>query len=93
MAEPRIPKEVRTKQLKKYAMYHDVFKSPQGRKVLHDLFVAHNMMQTTYVANDPIAMAMREGERNVVLRILTILETSPQELAKRIEDANAEESY
>lgn len=88
MAE--VAPEVKKKQLQRVTDYKFIFKTTEGRRVLYDLMRAHNVMQTTYVANDPIAMAIREGERNAVLRILTILKMNPRQMERFIEAANDE---
>ena len=63
--------------------YQAVFNTVQGRAVLHDLMAAHNMLVPTYT-KDVNEMLMREGERRVVLRILTFLNTDPRQLLERI---------
>lgn len=79
------------RQLKKAEAYHFIFKLPEGKIVLTDMLKAHSFLQSTYVENDPVAMAMREGERNAVLRILAILKTTPVQLRKLIEEADSDE--
>lgn len=50
--------------------------SPHGQAVLEDLKAAHHFYSSTIASPvDPYFMAFREGERNVILRIMTILET------------------
>ena len=59
--------------------YYNVFmQSPSGRKVLADMKNAHYYFSSTFDP-DPHITALREGERNAVLRILTILKTYEQE--------------
>lgn len=54
--------------------YHNTFQvSPTGMKVLGDLMKAHYFYSSTF-SPDPCSAARNEGERNVVLRILTIIE-------------------
>lgn len=65
--------------------YQAVFSTAQGRAVLHDLMSAHNMLVPTY-AKDVNDMLINEGERRVVLRILTFLNTDPRTLLERIEE-------
>ena len=53
--------------------YNNCFNvSPTGRAVLDDMEKAHFMKSSTF-SPDPYETARNEGERNVVLRILTIL--------------------
>lgn len=80
--------DIQKKQLTRHSAYCNVFKSPDGKKVLYDLFRAHSMLSTTYLKNDPVGMAILEGERNVIIRILSILKTNPKQLQKLIEEAN-----
>lgn len=73
--------------------YQAVFSTNEGQKVLFDLMFNHHMLNSTFV-KDPIEMALKEGERNVVLRILSILKIDVKDLAKKIEDGlKHEESY
>ena len=54
--------------------YRQTFQqSPSGMKVLEDMMKAHHFWTSTFEP-DALATAFREGERNVVLRILTILD-------------------
>lgn len=62
--------------------YFLIFKSPQGRKVLEDMEKAHKIRESSLIGTrgpsdvgpiDPFALAVHEGERNVVLRIKTII--------------------
>jgi hypothetical protein len=69
--------------VKKLEMYRKVFSGPDGEWVLNDLMSAHSMLNSTFNGNVR-DMLLREGERNVVLRILTILKSSPEDLRERI---------
>jgi hypothetical protein len=59
--------------------YVDVFTSPQGQVVLKDLANAHYFDRSTFNP-EALRMAEAEGERNVVLRIRTILNTDPDQI-------------
>lgn len=61
--------------------YRAVFNSPHGAMVLEDLKKAHHYNGPTYDCNtrDINQMLMAEGERNVVLRLLAILESNPSD--------------
>ncbi len=63
--------------------YQDVFKTHAGQRVLQDLMHTHWIMSSTYT-NDTTQMYIREGERNVVLRVLSILKVNMNELHERI---------
>lgn len=53
--------------------YYNAFvQSPSGRNVLKDMLAAHYHNASSF-SPDPYQTAFNEGERNVVLRILTIL--------------------
>ena len=79
------PQEVRQKNYnKRLKAYQDVFNSPLGAAVLKDMIKAHGILDPHPV--DPQEMALREGERMVVLRILRLLKTKPQDLIERIND-------
>lgn len=62
--------------------YHEVFNTPGGSAVLLDLMDKHGVLNAHPV--DPHMMAIKEGERGVILRILATLQTNPVELLKRI---------
>lgn len=54
--------------------YYNTFRqTSSGRNVLTDMMKAHHVFSSTFEP-DALATAFREGERNVVLRILTILD-------------------
>lgn len=54
--------------------YHSTFSvSATGREVLKDMMKAHHFHNSTFDP-DPLKLALNEGERNVVLRILTFLD-------------------
>lgn len=53
--------------------YHRLFNTTDGKLVLEDLKAAHWINRPTFDANTNL-MSMREGERNVVLRIMSLIE-------------------
>ncbi len=59
------------------ANYRAVFQTPDGKKVLKDLMQFSNFFRGSYVKGDPSTTAFNEGMRQVILRILTIMETDP----------------
>ncbi len=79
-----IKKRPAKKKAIKVADYKSVFTSDKGQLVLADLMRTHYVMSSTY-DSDPTLTALREGERNVVLRILAMLKVDVEELYKRIE--------
>ena len=78
-------KKVAMKGVKKLSQYQKVFSGPDGQAVLADMMKAHGMMSPH--PNDPHQMALKEGERLVVLRILTLLKQDPKAVLERIEHA------
>lgn len=73
------------KSLARLAAYRDVFESPQGKIVLNDMFSNHAILSSTF-NGDVNQMLLKEGERNVVLRILKILKTDVEKFKERMED-------
>jgi len=72
------------KRLKKIKAYQDLFNSPTGAAVLADMMRVHGVLSAHPA--DPQSMAIKEGERAVVLRIMTFLQINPTELRERISD-------
>jgi hypothetical protein len=66
--------------------YQSFFATADGEKVLFDLMRTHHVIGSTFSKGDPYETAFKEGERNVVLRILSILKTDVDALKKRIEE-------
>ena len=81
---------IQRKQLKRLEAYHSVFTSPNGKIVLNDMMKAHFVLQTTHVPMDAVATAHNEGERNAVIRILSILKVTPQKMQRMMEEASEE---
>lgn len=75
--------------VEKLEKYQKVFSSPDGEWVLNDMMAAHGMLSSSFQgrASDTI---FKEGERNVVLRILTLLRSNPADLRERIKLYEAE---
>lgn len=74
----------RKKKLDQVAAYQALFSSEDGKKVLYDLIKTHHIISPTFSKNE-LEFALKEGERNVVLRILQIIKVNPQKL---LEDIN-----
>lgn len=71
------------KTVKKLDAYARVFTGKDGEDVLWDLMSNHFIISSTFDTN-PTIMAMREGERNVVLRVLKILNMDVKTIKERI---------
>lgn len=79
------------KPIERALSYQAIFNTPDGQKVLWDMMSNHHMIGSTF-SKDTHEMALKEGERNVVLRILQILKIDIDTLAKRIEEGLKSES-
>lgn len=74
------------KRKKVFRAYREVFSdSPEVRTVFNDMCEAHNVFNGGFDP-DPYEHARQAGERNVVLRILTILNMSPAEITALAEE-------
>lgn len=61
--------------------YKQAFSSKAGKAVLLDLMQEHYMLKPTYQGTeDAIGIAFRDGQRNVVLRILATMNFDASEL-------------
>ena len=78
------------KYLDNIKFYRAFFKSKHGEKVLYDLMKTHNFFTCTFVKGDRDEMLIKEGERNVVLRILSILKIDPQKLEQMMKKEEEE---
>ena len=65
--------------------YKRVFNTHDGRLILQDMMEQHGVLNSVFDAN-PSIMALREGERNVVLRILSLIDCSSNEILKKIKE-------
>ena len=72
---------------KRWMAYRVVFNPelPHSREVLKDLCAAHHVFDVGFDP-DPIELSRMAGERNVVLRILTILRLSPEDITELAEE-------
>lgn len=68
------------------ADYKNVFNSAQGKRVLEDMCRNHFMFSTSFAKGDAYESARREGERLVILRILSFLKLDLNRLEKLIEE-------
>ena len=81
-------KNVMKKRVAKISDYKNTFNSQQGRRVLADMLAENKCLSTSFVKEDPYLTAFNEGQRNVVLRILTILQVDTTQLLKLIEETD-----
>lgn len=74
-------KAMASRQMARGIDYRAVFETEPGKRVLDDLCHVHHMKDSTFSIN-ALEMAQMEGERNVVLRIIAILEMDVTKLTK-----------
>jgi len=69
--------------------YQRTFGSDYGKRVLRDLMVECHVLGSSF-SKDPSLMAFKEGEKNVALRIMKILNVNIDELEKHIKEIENE---
>lgn len=77
-------KKAATAQLERIKLYQSVFAGPNGKAVLDDLMKNHHILSNTFTG-DANQTIFNEGERNVVLRIMSILKLNTNRLQQRID--------
>lgn len=80
------------KQVDKVIDYKTVFESEAGKEVLYDLMKVGSFLQSSF-DSDPITMAFNEGQRNMVLRILTLLKQDPMKMRNFINEREESDVY
>jgi hypothetical protein len=70
--------------------YKQTFSTSAGKRVLYDLMKTHNILSSHFDHSNELKTVFGEGERNVVLRILSILKTNPEKLMAHIENIQEE---
>lgn len=68
--------------------YKRTFASEQGKRVLYDMIANHHVMNSTYVKGDAVDMAFREGQRQVILRILATMKVDTTKIQQLIEESD-----
>ena len=63
----------------RFMAYKWLFDQPEGKLILADMCRAHGVFDGGFDP-DPYLNAFASGERNVVLRILTIINLTPSEI-------------
>lgn len=86
-------KKSEKKQVSRVKSYKITFGSKHGLEVLHDLIKSHHVLNSVYVKGDPYETHLREGERNVVLRIMSLLQIDPIKLEELIEKRERDNEY
>jgi len=65
--------------------YLAVFDNPQGKRVLKHLCRVGYVDKSTFVSGDPHQTSLNEGMRRIVLSILKLINTEPQEILEEEE--------
>ncbi len=76
------------KRLSRIHDYKRLFSSEQGQRVLSDLLQNHFVMRHTYTKGDPMGTVFKEGQRNVVLRIISILGIDESQMLTLIQETS-----
>lgn len=66
--------------------YEQIFESEAGKRILADMVRYAHILHPTYVKGDSHQTAFREGERNMVLRILSIIGQKPEQFIENVND-------
>lgn len=65
--------------------YKIVFESEHGKRVLYDLMQKHNVLKSTFSEN-PHEMAYKEGQRKVILDILSTIKFDVKALENEMKE-------
>jgi DNA-binding GntR family transcriptional regulator len=85
--EQKMEAAMQRKRIVRTQDYHQTFTSEHGNRVLLDMMNRHYVLSSCF-SSDALEMARREGERNVILRIMQSLKADPEQLAKLIREAD-----
>lgn len=75
--------DVAKRNARRLSLYQQVFGSPEGLEVLYDMMSTHYVLNSTF-DGDARKCIFREGERNAILRILSILKLDVKAIHERI---------
>ena len=67
--------------------YRVTFGSEHGRRVLSDLVRECHALEPSHVRGEPHETAFREGERNVLLKIITALSYKPEDFINQAKES------
>lgn len=73
------------KRVRRVKDYQFVFKGKEGERVLADMMSRYHMLGPV-MDDSSLQIAYKEGQRNVVLEILNLLNTDEYKLIKALED-------
>jgi hypothetical protein len=78
------------KTVQRLADYQKVFGTAEGKRVLNDLMDTHYFASSTFDPC-PYKTALREGERNAIIRIFALLKIDVNTVRERIQSHELEE--
>jgi hypothetical protein len=67
-------------------LFKDVFGTDKGKEVLKILSLSCGLLRSSFVSNDPMALARNEGKREVILEIISILRMKDEDVDALIEN-------
>jgi hypothetical protein len=68
--------------------YNRTFSTASGKKVLQDLIDSFHVLRPTFSPGDPHLTSFKEGSREVVLRILSLINTDPRKFLEMAEEVD-----
>lgn len=89
MASPRVKWGRKKKDL--LNAYQTVFGSPLGKTVLYDLMNTGHILTPTHDKHGPDGGLKNEGKREIVLYILTLLQTDPVKFLEQLRHGKTQE--
>ena len=63
---------------RKYRLFKKVFGTPEGEKVLEELFAMAGMGKVSHTPGDPYTTAYKDGLKGLYLGILAVLQADPK---------------
>lgn len=78
-------KKAALKQLARYQDYNTVFSTPSGKRVLLDLMNKYSVLSPMY-KGDVNDLLIHEGQRKVILDLLSILKIDVVKLKERVDE-------
>lgn len=76
--------------LKIQSQYKMAFSTEEGKEVLKDLILSCGAMTTSFVPGDSHQTAYNEGRREIVNRILSMIEADPERYQKLFSEVEEE---
>jgi len=73
------------KRVRRVRDYQSIFKTKEGERVLQDLISRYHILGPVMGENS-LEMAFKEGQRNVVLEVLSLINIDERKLIQKIEE-------